>query len=98
MKKITISDYDSADYINTKEDVAVFLAGAVEENDLEFIIKRIGDISRSRGMAQIAKELKLDRAGLYRSFSKEGNPSFKTVFNLLNVLGLRIKLEPKSAM
>jgi probable addiction module antidote protein len=48
-------------------------------------------------MTKIAKELNLDRKGLYRALAPDGNPSFKTVFKLLDILGLRVRLEQKSA-
>ena len=96
-EKITFSKYDPAEYINSKEDVIAFLEGAVEENDPDFLLQTIGDIARSKGMAKIAKELNIDRAGLYKALAPDGNPSFKTVFKLLDLLGMRVKLEQKSA-
>jgi probable addiction module antidote protein len=97
MEKVTFAKWDPAEYINTKEAVIAFLEGALEENDPDFLLETIGHIARSKGMAKIARELNLDRRGLYKSLAPDGNPSFKTVCNLLNVLGMRIKLEQKSA-
>ena len=96
-EKITFSKWDAAEYINSKEDVIALLEVALEDNDPDFLLSIIGDIARSKGMAQIAKELKLDRKGLYKALAPDGNPSFKTVFKLLDILGLQIKLEQKSA-
>jgi probable addiction module antidote protein len=93
MEKITISDFDPAEYIETKEDVLGILEAALDENDPEFLLSVIGDIARSKGMMKIAKELNLDRAGLYRSFSSEGNPSFITVLKVLDNLGFRLNIE-----
>jgi probable addiction module antidote protein len=97
MANVTVSDWDPAEIIETKEDVIAFLEGALKENDLDFFLTTIGHITRSKGMAQVARELNLNRKGLYKAFSEEGNPSFKTVFRLLDILGLRLKLERKSA-
>ncbi|MDR2484731.1 MAG: putative addiction module antidote protein [Treponema sp.] len=97
MEQITVADFDPAEYIETPEDVFLTLKVADEEGDPELLLSVIRDIARSNGMAQLAKELNLDRAGLYKSFAPEGNPSFKTVFNLLDLLGLRLKIESKSA-
>ena len=96
-KKVTFSRYDTAEYIESKEDVTAFLEGALEENDPEFLLETIGHIARSRGMAQLARELNMDRAGLYKSFSPDGNPYFLTVIKVLDALGLRVRLEQKSA-
>ena len=46
-------------------------------------------------MTQIAKELNMSRKGLYKALAPDGNPSFKTVFKLLDILGLQIKVEQK---
>ena len=96
-EKITFEKWDPADDIETGEDVIALLEVAMEENDPDFLLRAIGYIARSKGMSQLAKELNLDRKGLYKSFAPKGNPSFKTVYKLLDVLGLRIKLEKKSA-
>jgi probable addiction module antidote protein len=95
--KITFSKYDAAEYINSKEAVITHLEVALEENDADFLLMAIGDITRSKGMTKIAKELKLSRKGLYKMLAPDGNPSFKTVFKLLDLLGLRVRVEPKSA-
>jgi probable addiction module antidote protein len=97
MEKITFDDWDPAEIIETKEDVMVFLEGALEENDPDFLLRTLGHIARSQGMSRLARELNLNRKGLYKAFSMEGNPSFKTVYKLLDNLGLRIRIEPKSA-
>jgi probable addiction module antidote protein len=95
MEKITVADFDPAEYIETKEDVFGILEAALEENDPDFLLSVIGDIARSKGMTQLAKELNLDRVGLYKSFSTNGNPSFKTVYTLLDNLGFHLKVEQK---
>jgi probable addiction module antidote protein len=97
MANVIVSDWDPAEIIETKEDVIAFLEGALKENNPEFFLTTVGHITRSKGMAQIARELNLNRKGLYKAFSEKGNPSFKTVFRLLDILGLRLKLERKSA-
>ena len=95
--KVTFSNWDPAKYINTKEAVIAHIEAALEENDMELFLSVISDIARSKGMSQIARELGISREGLYRSLAPTGNPSFETVLKLLDLLGLRIKLEQKSA-
>ena len=96
-EKVTFAKYDPAEFINSKEDVIATLEVALEEDDPDFLLEVIGDIARSKGMAKIARELNLDRKGLYKSLAPDGNPSFKTVFKLFNILGLRVRLELKAA-
>jgi len=95
MEKITVSDWNLADEVETKEDVIGILEAALEENDMEFLFKVIGDIARSKGMTQIARELNLNREGLYTALSPQGNPSFITVFQVLDNLGYQLSIKQK---
>ena len=96
-KKVTFKKYDAAEYIKDKETAIAFLEVALEENDPDFLLRAIDNIARSKGMTQIAKEMKLSRRGLYKSFAPDGNPSFRTMFKLIDLLGLQIKLVQKPA-
>ena len=96
-EKVKFTDWNPSKYITSKEDVIALLEIALEENDPDFLLRAIGYIARSKGMTKLAKELNIDRVGLYKALAPDGNPSFKTVFKLLDILGLRVKLEQKSA-
>ena len=87
--------WDMADHINTKEDVTAYLEAAFEDNDPETIFDVIGAIARSKGMAQIARELNLNREGLYTALSPQGNPSFTTVAKVLDNLGYQLSVREK---
>jgi probable addiction module antidote protein len=96
-EKITFDVWELADDIETKEDVIGIIEAALEEKDPEFLLSVIGDIARSKGMARLARELNVDRAGLYRAFSPDGNPYFLTVVKVLDNLGFRLSIERKKA-
>ena len=87
--------WDMADHVNTKEDVTAYLEAAFEDNDPETIFDVIGAIARSKGMAQIARELNLNREGLYTALSPQGNPSFTTVAKVLDNLGYQLSVRQK---
>jgi probable addiction module antidote protein len=89
---IELSDWDMAEDIKTAEDVLYFLEAALEENDPEFMLTAIGDIARSKGMAQLAQKLGLPRESVYQ------NPSFTTVFKTLDELGFCLRIQPKKAI
>jgi probable addiction module antidote protein len=95
MKPVKTTAWDMAEHINTKEDVIAYLDAALEENDTALLLSVIGDIARSRGMAQMAKELNLARESLYRSLSQEGNPSFVTIVKVLDNLGYQLSVKQK---
>ena len=95
MKSEKTMVWDMAEHINTKKDVVGILEAALEENDTALLLAVIGDIARSKGMAQIAKELNLARESLYRSLSQDGNPSFDTVAKVLDSLGFQLSVKQK---
>jgi probable addiction module antidote protein len=97
MGKITVTGWNLVDEIETKEDVIGILEAALEEGDTEFLFKVIGDIARSKGMAQIARQLNLNREGLYTALSSQGNPSFITIMQVLDNLGFRLSILKKAS-
>lgn len=86
------SRWDSADYLKTDEDIALYFKICTEEDpgDGSLIRSALGAISRARGMTQLARDTGMSRDGLYTAFSKEGNPSFATVLKVTRALGLKL--------
>ena len=63
-KKIKVSElpeFDAAEYLNSEEDVAAYLTTILEENDAALLAAALGDIARSRGMTQVAKDSGITR-------------------------------------
>ena len=96
-EKVTFSDWDVAETLNDKEDIIACLEVALKENNIKFLFKILNALARSKGMTKIARELGVTREGLYKSLSLDGHPSFETVIKLIDILGLKLKIEPKSA-
>lgn len=84
--------WDSAEYLKTEEDVALYFEACLEEagDDAAFITKALGNIARARGMTQLAKETGMGRESLYKALSGAGNPSFATILKVTRALGLRL--------
>lgn len=91
-----LEKWDVQDALRTPEDCAAFLEAAIEEagDDGAFIAEVLGQLARSRGMSQVARETGLTREGLYKALAPEGNPSFGTVLKVLRALGLRVSVRP----
>lgn len=86
--------YDAADYLETEEDICLYLEACQEEGNPALVAAALGDIARARNMTQLAKEAGMTRAGLYKALSVDGNPSFATVSKVAKALGLKITLHP----
>lgn len=87
--------YDVADYLKNEEDMAAYLEACFEEagDDAAMIAAALGDIARAKGMSAIAAETGLTREGLYRTLSKDGNPSLSAVLKVMKAMGLKLKPE-----
>jgi probable addiction module antidote protein len=95
MKRITTSLWDASDHLNTKEDIIAYVEAALEDGDPSLISAVLGDVARSKGMTQIARETGLGRESLYKSLSPEGNPEFATILRVIKALGLQLKVVPQ---
>ena len=91
MTTIQTYPWDAADHIETKEDMAAYLEAALEDGDPALVVAALGDIARSKGMTNIARETGLGRESLYKALSLEGNPEFATVLKVIQALGLRLR-------
>ena len=94
MNTIQTHPWDPADHLETKEDMAAYLEAALEDGDPALVVAALGDIARSKGMTQIARETGLGRESLYKALSIEGNPEFATVLKVIQALGLRLHIVP----
>ena len=95
MSNETFAPFDSADYLNTFEDVTAYLEAVLEDShdDPKVIAAALGAIARSRNLSQIAREAGMSREGLYKALSADGNPTLATVMKVAHALGLRLHFE-----
>jgi len=82
--------YDTADYLKTEEDMVGLLEAALADGHPQVIAAALGAIARAHGMTKIAKETGLNREGLYKTLSGEGNPELETFIKVIRALGLQL--------
>ncbi len=97
MAKIQTQPWDAADYLDTEEDVVLYLEAAFEDGDPGLIAAALGDIARAKGMTTVAAEAGLGRESLYKALSPDGNPEFATVLKVMRALGLRLHASASTA-
>ena len=69
--------WDVADFVKTPEQQAAYLEAALEDGDPALIAAAIGDITRARGMSDLARETGVTRNALYKAFKDGGNPTLR---------------------
>jgi probable addiction module antidote protein len=92
-----LTSYDPAEDLMSDEAIAIFMAEALQTNDVAYISHALGVVARAKGMAQIAGETGLSREQLYRSFSAKGNPTLKTTLAVMKALGIELTAKTPTA-
>lgn len=67
-----------------------------EDNDPAFTARALGDVARACGMSQLSRKTGISRIRLTKALSNGGNPSFATITKVLDALGYRIDIVPKT--
>ena len=94
MKPVLTTVWDPAEYLETDEQITAYLEDIFKSGEPGLIVAAIGDVARSRGMAQIAGDTSRGRESLYKSLSQGGNPSFETIMKVLSSLGFGLRPVP----
>ena len=89
-----LSRWDAADYLNTDEDIQLYLEACVEDDpgDGSLIRLALGDVARARNFSELARDVGVSREGLRKALSVEGNPSFALMVKITHALGLNMQL------
>ena len=78
-------------------EAAEYLNAALEEKDEKMFLVALKNVAEARGgMAQLSRAAKLNRANLYKAFSKHGNPEIQTLWSVLHTFGLRLAVTAES--
>ncbi len=76
-------------------EAAEYLTAALEDSPESFL-KALKNVAQARQISKVAKEAGIQRETLHRSFSEHGNPTWDTLYPVLNVLGMKINFTAAS--
>lgn len=69
----------------------------IKEGDQEMLLVTLGHIIKTFGsVARLAKETSLNENTLHRTLSHHGNPTMKTLFSIMDAMGMRLVIVPKT--
>lgn len=93
MAQTEFKPYDSAEHLNSLEDIGYDLEAVLEEagDDPAFITHALGVIARAQNFSELARKVGISREGLYKALSEEGNPSFATIYKVAHALELKLE-------
>ena len=89
-----LTTFDPAEYLNSGQAIADFMAAAFDTQDPAYIAHALGVVARARGMTQVASQTGLSREQLYRSFSVDGNPTLRSTMAVMQALGITLEVKP----
>ena len=93
---LRLAPFDGADYLDSEETIAAYLAAALENPDHDVFLAAVADVAKARGMTAIAAGAGLGRESLYKALRPGAQPRFDTVRRLLIALGVRLDISPVS--
>jgi probable addiction module antidote protein len=90
--KPTKSYYESLiKTLKDPEEAVEYLNAALEDGDESVFLSALKSVAEAHGgMAKLSHVTKLNRANLYKAFSRHGNPEIQTLAHVLHAFGLRL--------
>ena len=89
---ITTKKWDASEYLDSPEMIHEYLKAAFEEGGAELVMMAIGNVAKTKGMSEIAKETNLSRQNLYKALSANSSPKFETVKKVIEALGCKLAI------
>lgn len=86
-----ISPFDIADYINDAEEAQGYLQACMDDG-IERWLQGLGEIAKSKGMAQLSEKTGLGYQSLYKTLSGKVDPKIKTIDKIVRSMGFELKL------
>ncbi len=91
MKNNILTDFDIADYLDSKKAIREYLTQVLADGDTDELLRALGHIARTKGMTEIAKKTGLGRESLYKTFQAGTKPKFETIVKVLDSFGVRLQ-------
>ena len=87
---VELSPFDAAAYLETEEDVLVFLDDALETGEPFEIADALAIIARAKGLTEAAEQAGLPKAVLDRVAGPQEAPDWSVLLHVMKALGLRL--------
>jgi probable addiction module antidote protein len=84
------SRWDSADLLESPEDIAAYIEAAFEDGDPAVITHALGVVARAKGLPQVAQETGLSHEALYKALTSDGDSKLSAFFSVLKALGMKV--------
>lgn len=93
---IETTPFDPAEFFTTDDSQIELIRDAIQTGHAGYIAAAIGAVAKVRGIAAVAEEAGMNRQTLHRALSEAGNPTLDTLVRVLDTLGLKLDVQPKT--
>ena len=90
--KTETTPFNPVDYLESEEEIAQYLNDAYQDDDPEIFMIALGNVTKAKGVAQIARKTGLNRESLYKVFSGQSSPQWSTVQSVMKALGCHLTI------
>lgn len=97
VQRIKVADlpsFDAAPFLDSPEVIAAYLTDILAAGDASLLAAALGDITRARGMTEVARSAGITREALYKALRPDTAPRFDTISRVCTALGVRLVAEP----
>lgn len=91
------SRFDAAEFLDSEEVIAEYLAASLEGGNPDLFIQALGDVAKARGIAQVAEASGLGRESLYKALKPGSKLRYETVQKIVDALGVKLTVTRKDA-
>jgi probable addiction module antidote protein len=96
VKSIKYEDYLKEELKDTKEAEGYLKAALEEEDPALFLLALKNVIKAQGGISQLAEKTNKSRTSLYKALAEDGNPGLRSIFDLLDAIGMHFSIKRKS--
>jgi len=86
--------FDMVAMLDSDESISEYLSQVLADGDSDELIRALGYIAKTKGMAKVADASGLGRESLYKALAPGAKPRFDTVLKVVRALGIKLHAEP----
>lgn len=90
--KTETTPFNPVDYLESEEEIAQYLNNAYQDDDPRIFMIALGNVTKAKGVAKIARKTGLNRESLYKVFSGQSSPQWSTVQSVMKALGCHLAI------
>ncbi len=92
----TYTPWDVTEYLHTVDEIRLYLEMCAKEDpgDGSLIRVALDSLARGRNSDRLASEIGMSVEALHEGLSKDGDPSFVAVMQVINALGMELRIVP----